>query len=77
MAKARRPAPDEYEVRDAAHTLKRAHDIRGNRHLMRHVKKHVRKEAASMNQLAQALGGGGTGAMSQPAPGNLSEAFGP
>lgn len=81
MAKPRRPAPDEYEVRDAAHTLKRAHEIRKDRHLMRHVKKHVKSEASNMQQLSQMLGNGpagaGAGGMAQPAPGSLGEAFGP
>lgn len=84
---ARRPPPDKYEVQDAAHTIKRAHEIRKDKHLMRHVRKHVKKEAASMQQLAQALQGagsagppqapGGMGGMTQPAPSNFGQAFGP
>lgn len=79
MARPKRPAPDEYEVRDAAHTLKRAHEIRKDRHMMKHVKKHVRSEAASMQQLSQMLQSGQgqppQGGM-QPAPQNIQQAFG-
>lgn len=66
----RNSPPDEYEVSDAAHTLKRAHAIRKDKRLMKHVKKHVRREAADMNQLAQALQGGGQAQ-------TLQSAFGP
>lgn len=69
MAK-RRPPPEDYEVQDAARTIKRAHEIRKDRHLMKHVRRHVKKEAASMTQLSQMLGGGQSG-------GSPMQAFGP
>lgn len=80
MVRSNRQAPDKYEVQDAAHTLKRAHHIRKDKHMMRHVKKYVKKEAGDMAQLAQALGamGGGQGGQGMPQPPqNMAAAFGP
>ena len=59
--------PDQYEVESAAHTIQRAHEHMGNKKLMKHVKKHVAKQAKSTNALAQMLQG--------PAP-TMGSAFG-
>lgn len=66
------PAPDEWEVRDAADTIGRARKHMKDKKMMKHVRKHVKKQAADANALMQALGGMGGGQ-----PQSMDEAFGP
>ena len=45
--------PDEYEVKDAADTLMKAEDIKNNKHLMKHVHKHLKKKQKQITSIAQ------------------------
>lgn len=47
-------APDEmkYKAQDALHTLKRAEEIRADKELMRHVKKHAASEMKAIAKVA-------------------------
>lgn len=65
------PAPDEWEVRDAADTIGRARKHMKDKKLMKHVRKHVKKQAADMAGLAQMLGS------SPQQPQDMEQAFGP
>lgn len=72
------PAPDEYEVRDAADTIGRARKHMKNKKLMKHVRKHVKKQASEMAGLAQMLSGMGQGGQGAPQqPQDMEQAFGP
>ena len=46
-------APEEYEVKDAADTLMKAEDIKNNKHLMKHVHKHLKKKQKQITSIAQ------------------------
>lgn len=79
MAKKRAaaPAPDEWEVRDAADTIGRARKHMKDKKLMKHVKKHVKRQASDMAGLAQMLSGMGGGGQPQAQPQDMEQAFGP
>lgn len=40
-----------YQAQDALHTLKRAHEIKGDQALMGHVKKHAAKEREALSSI--------------------------
>lgn len=44
---------DDYEARDAMHTMLRAGEIVKDKHLMGHVRKHASEHAAKSHDLAQ------------------------
>lgn len=48
--------PDAYEVEDAAKTLMKAEDIKGNKKLMPHVHKHIGKQMKSLKALKAMAG---------------------
>ena len=76
--KAAAPAPDEWEVRDAADTIGRARKHMKDKKLMKHVKKHVKRQANDMAGLAQMLGAMGQGGGQAPQqPQDMEQAFGP
>jgi hypothetical protein len=49
------PAPMEdemkYKAQDALHTLKRAHEIKSDPHLMAHVHKHAQSEKEALHKI--------------------------
>lgn len=42
----------EYEVDDALNTLRRAEEIKGNEHLMKHVHKHAKKKIKEIKSIS-------------------------
>lgn len=55
--------PEDYEVRMAADDIQRAHGHLRNKNMMKHVRKHVKKQARDINSLSKMLGSGGSSAM--------------
>ena len=47
---------DEYEVKDAMHTMLRAHEITKDKTLMKHVRKHAADHSKKMHDVAHRAG---------------------
>ncbi len=45
--------PDEYEIKDAADTLMKAHEIRNNKNLMPHVHKHLNMKKKAISSIME------------------------
>lgn len=52
--------PDDWEVRSAVDDIQRTHKHLRNKNMMKHVRRHVKKQARDVNALSKALGGGGS-----------------
>ena len=47
------PAPEDYELEDAARTLTRAEEIKADPHMMKHLQPHLEKKAKVYKSLSE------------------------